>query len=372
MSSKDLLKRILNLPGFKTEKKIIVFTVDDYGSIRMPSRKAYKELENKGIGFGDCRFSKYDALESNTDLEELFNVLISKTDINGNHPVFTPVTCPANPDFKKIELNGFEEYYYESFIETAKKYDDHNALDKLYKNGIDLNIFVPELHHLEHLDHIKWMKDLRSDLAETKLAFAQEMYSITPPITNKPKTSYQEALSYQRDENQIQHQAQTIREGCQIFKELFGYKSIYFTPPNGIMSYKHLGTLSESGIKLVDVSRINKEPIGENRNKWHFHYLGQKNKYNQRYFVRNCVFEPNNEIFRDPISKCINMISLAFKSRQPAIISSHRVNFSGYLYPENRNAGLKELKTLLNEIQKHWPDAEFMSVRQLYTLMESK
>jgi len=372
MSSKDLLKRILNIPGFKTHKKIIVFTVDDYGSIRMPSRKVYKELENKGIAFGDCRFSKYDALESNTDLEELFNVLVSKKDINGNHPVFTPVTCPANPNFNKIELNRFEKYYYESFIETAKKYDDHNAIDKLYKKGIDLNIFVPELHHREHLDHIKWMEDLRGDFAETKLAFAQEMYSIHPTITNEQKSSYQEALSYKRDEKQIQHQAQTIREGCQIFEELFGYKSIYFTPPNGIMSYKHLSTLSESGIKLVDVSRINKEPIGGNRNKWHLHYLGQKNKYNQIFFVRNCVFEPNNEIFIDPISKCIKMISLAFKSRQPAIISSHRVNFSGYLYPENRNAGLKELKTLLNKIQKHWPDVEFMSVRQLFALMENE
>ena len=56
------------------------------------------------------------------------------------------------------------------------------------------------------------------------------------------------------------------------------------------MSYKHLSTLSESGIKLVDVSRMNKEPIGENRNKWHVHYLGQKNKFNQRYFRQELCF----------------------------------------------------------------------------------
>ena len=372
MSSKDLLKRILNLRGFKTKKKIIVFAVDDYGSIRMPSRKVYKELENKGIKFSDCRFSKYDALESNTDLEELFNVLVSNKDINGKHPVFTPVTCVANPDFNKIELNHYKDYYYESFLETAKKYNDHDAIDKLYKNGIDLNIFVPELHHREHLDHITWLEDLRSGNKRTKLAFQEKMFSVSSDISRIEKTSYQVALSYQKDEKKVQKQAQTIKEGCQLFKKLFGYSSIYFTPPNGVMSYRHLGTLSDAGIKLVDVSRINKEPVNGNRNKWHFHYLGQKNKFNQRFFVRNCVFEPNNKIFKDPISKCMNMISLAFKSHQPAIISSHRLNFSGYLYPKNREAGLKNLKILLNRIQKKWPDVEFMSVRQLYTLMQDE
>ena len=74
----------------------------------------------------------------------------------------------------------------------------------------------------------------------------------------------------------------------------------------------------------------------------------------------------------DSIAKCINMIERAFASNQPAIISSHRVNFAGHLYPENREDGLRDLAGLIDTINKRWPDIEFLSIRELYNLMDKK
>lgn len=57
------------------------------------------------------RFDKFDTLESNEDLEKLFDILLSFKDHNGNHPVITAVTNIANPEFDKIRENNFEHYF---------------------------------------------------------------------------------------------------------------------------------------------------------------------------------------------------------------------------------------------------------------------
>ncbi len=64
-----------NIPGWRTNRKIVVFESDDWGSIRMPSRKVYKHLLKNGIPVDKCPFSKYDSLASEEDLTALFEVL---------------------------------------------------------------------------------------------------------------------------------------------------------------------------------------------------------------------------------------------------------------------------------------------------------
>ena len=53
------------------------------------------------------------------------------------------------------------------------------------------------------------------------------------------------------------------------------------------------------------------------------------------------------------------------QNSRPAIISSHRLNFIGAIETINRDNHLIELKILLNNIVKQWPDVEFISSDQL-------
>jgi len=62
-------------------------------------------------------------------------------------------------------------------------------------------------------------------------------------------------------------------------------------------------------------------------------------------------------------------IENAFKWKKPAVISSHRLNYIGGLNEKNRVSGLKDLNRLLSEIQKRWPDVEFMTSSQLGDLI---
>ena len=58
-------------------------------------------------------------------------------------------------------------------------------------------------------------------------------------------------------------------------------------------------------------------------------------------------------------------ITLAFKYKKPAVISSHRVNYTGGLDKKNREFGNHQLALLLNEIMNKWSDVEFLTSVEL-------
>jgi hypothetical protein len=60
-------------------------------------------------------------------------------------------------------------------------------------------------------------------------------------------------------------------------------------------------------------------------------------------------------------------IEIAFKWGKPAIIGTHRINFTGRLDLEQRNRNLEMLDMLLKEIIQKWPDVEFISSAELTT-----
>jgi hypothetical protein len=67
----------------------------------------------------------------------------------------------------------------------------------------------------------------------------------------------------------------------------------------------------------------------------------------------------------DWVSFTMKQIEAAFFWGKPAIISSHRVNFCGHIDPKNREKGITYLKNLLKQIQKKWPDVEFVGVDEI-------
>jgi hypothetical protein len=68
---------------------------------------------------------------------------------------------------------------------------------------------------------------------------------------------------------------------------------------------------------------------------------------------------------KDCVSKALHEIQNAFLWNKPAIISMHRVNFIGSINQNNRERNLKLFKELLDEIDKLWPDVEFLSSKDL-------
>ncbi len=364
----SMWRNLSNAPGKRIMRKVLIFESDDWGSIRMPSVDSFERLEKSGLDLRSIDAGRYnlnDTLATSHDLESLFEVLSSYKDINGNFTVFTPVCIVANPDFQKIMESNFREYVYEPFTETLERYQGCEGSFELWKEGIEKKLFVPQMHGREHLNVSAWMKALQAGDNKTLLAFKEGMWGFVPD--SYPDVDYQAAFLLM-DPDELKYQKNVIAEGLQLFEKLLGYRAEYFVPPNGPFNNSLNETLAKSGIKFMNVAKIQHEPLGFGKKRKVLHYLGQKEKNGIRYITRNCFFEPSQS-GKDWVDSCLNDINIAFRWHKPAIISSHRVNYIGALSTVNRDNGLFQLSKLIQEIIKNWPDVEFVTTPQLGTLI---
>ena len=365
---RKLVKTLSNLPGWRTNRKIIVIESDDWGSIRMPSRNAFQKLINLGLICGDrrvMRYSKNDTLASKNDLSLLYEVLASFKGKDEKHPVFTAVTIVANPNFEAIRASNFEKYEYESFDHTLERYNQKSALS-LWYDGIHQRLFVPQFHAREHLNVSIWMRALQANDVHTHLAFDEGMWAFNN--SHPLSISYQAAFDLEKKED-LDIQADAIKQGLQVFEKLFDYRASFFVPPNGPFNNSLEKIAHQHGIQFMSTSKIQNEVLGAGKTRKRFHYLGQRNKQGQIYLTRNCFFEPTDRS-KDWVDSCLNDIHLAFRWHKPAVISSHRVNYIGGLNEKNRDIGLTQLTKLLNNIIKHWPNVEFMTSTELGALID--
>lgn len=355
----DLFLQIKNIPGKRTTRKIIVFECDDWGCIRVPSKEILILLNEKNIPIVRNRFTEFDTLEDKKDLERLFGILTNTTDFKGNNAVFTAVTCVENPDFVKIRESGFREFYGELFPDTLMKNNRHPDTFKVWKDGINKGIFIPQLHGRTHIPVMYWMRSLH---AKDQIAMSAFDYGFTSVITegiNENLLGFRKEFFFEKKDD-IPELKKSISKGIQSFKSIFGISPSAFIPPNGIFHPFLEDNLSEEGVKYLYSPILSPIPDLKGGVKQRLTLPGFKNRTRLYYYNRNCVFEPTDKNYRG-IDYTIHQIKAAFKMQKPAFISTHRVNFVGGIDPANSKIGLSELDKLIRSIIKIWPEVEFMS-----------
>lgn len=356
-----------NSRGRKLKNKYLVIESDDWGSIRQPSIEAWRyQLKNIPETERDP-FFYYDALEMNQDMERLFEVLVKYRDCQGNHPIITCDYAVANPDFEKIRKSNFEEYAYEPFTITASAYDGSDNLLQLIREGTSEGIWRPQLHCREHVQISRWMEALRLGDPLIRWAFDNRMISTADVVVPENHYAYMDAFNYRVTDTAI---IQTIVEDAvELFASLFGYKSETFVASCYVWNDALEEILSGLGIRWMQGSWYQwipseTEPGRFIRKK---HYNGTNSRY-QQYLVRNCIFE--HSLFGDDqcVATCLKQIESAFRWNQPAILSSHRVNYMGRLVTANGENGTRLLDELLKEIISRWPGVIFISSDRLINI----
>jgi hypothetical protein len=370
---KQFKRRLINLPGWHTKRKIVVIDSDDWGSIALPSLEVFESLKDSGFNISQNPYLKYDSIASESDLISLFEVLTRFKDNNGNHPVVTANTVVANPDFEKIRLFDFKEYHYELFTETLRRYPRHAKSFDLWQQGISQRIFYPQFHAREHLNVSYWMKALQAGHPQICMGFRHRFYILdtaTHPDIEHSCTS----AHYPKTEKESIEIETAVKDGLHIFKDIFGYQSRSFTGTGYIWSSGIERMLETEGVRFLKGIIIQRDPIiGTSKFRLKYHYTGQRNKYGLTYLVRNAFFEPGLTHYKEKcVSDCLDRINTAFLSRKPAIISTHRINYIGSIFEEFRNENLKLLDLLLTQLLKQHPDIEFMSSEELGSLIENE
>lgn len=360
-----LKSNYVNFRGWSTKRKIVVIESDDWGAIRMPSRAIYEQFLAKGVPVDSMYFTKNDCLESNADLELLFEVLAANKDKNGQPAVITANAVVANPNFERIEASNRKEYHYELITDTYNSYPSHDKVFELWKKeGIGQNMLYPQFHGREHINVASWMKVINSDSPIENFAFENKMLLGMRIPNEKPfGFNYMAAFEYFNKEHQLQIE-QITADGLQQFEKLFGFKSKSFIASCGIQGTHIDPILAAQGVEF-NQNGHQFRPDGKGGVKADQKFWGDTNEFKQTYWRRNVTFEPSRAPHEDWVNKCMEEIELAFRWGKPAVINSHRVNYASGIFEENRDNTLRLLDALLKAILKKWPEVEFMNSQQL-------
>ncbi len=247
---KTITRNIVNIPGWSTRRKIIVFESDDWGSIRMSSKQDRNTLIKKGFSFEKQSFNMFDALESNDDLTALYDVLRKHRDATGRHPVFTAVSIVANPDFDKIKEDKFQKYHYEPFTETLKRYPNHDIVIDLYNQGIEERLFYPVFHGREHLNVQRWLRALQNGNKSILTTFEHQVTAIHIGPNNEFLGDFQAAFDLDTPKD-VSYMKTVLVEGLDLFESLWGYKSSYCVATNGPFNNLLEPVLASKGVKYI-------------------------------------------------------------------------------------------------------------------------
>lgn len=371
MAIKQLVTHnLLNIPGWHTQRHILVIESDDWGSIRMPSKEVYEELLKKGIRVDKDPYCRYDSLASVDDLSALFDVLTSVKDKNGRHVVLTADAVVANPDFERIRDDGFNNYYYEPFTTTLKRSKEHEGSFELWQQGITAGIFHPQFHGREHLNVKKWLNNIQNGDETTRMAFDLGTFGLSQKVDPRIK-NYMGAFNSGLDED-IKEYDKIITEGINLFETLFGYRSESFIATRYTWNPKIEPTLIRNEVKYLQGTVSQTIPLDDDKTFVYKknNFCGKKSEHGLIYLMRNCFFEPSQG--GPSAQECLNRVKVAFRWHKPATISMHRLNVIGSIDENNRTRNLKDLKCLLDEIVKLYPDVEFMSSDELGRLITSE
>ena len=352
--------------GFHTKRHLVVIESDDWGSIRMPSKQTFEQLQAAGDHPERDGFLRNDCLESEEDIAKLLEVLSSVKDSKGNHAVMTANFATANPVFEQIDYQN-DTYVYEPFYETYRRYYPNSSHLTTIANAIQQGVFMPQLHCREHMNVNRWMRDLKQGKADTLLAFQHHMIGVGASFSPENIFGYMDA--FHTDCTDAEELAGIVRDAAGIFKQAFGFDSASFVASCFVWHPSLEKCLKEIGVKGIQSGPWQNLPsgkMGEYPMRRKIHFTGERNKQGQVYTVRNCAYEP--AYYQNPEESaraCLAAIKKAFAQKKPAIINSHRFNYIGSIDPLNAQNNLAGLQWLLSQIVDAFPDVEFVSTPDL-------
>ena len=202
--------------------------------------------------------------------------------------------------------------------------------------------------------------------------FEHEIFSFSWKKNNKYYNELMDAFDFDT-EKELEHQKIIFNEGYELFSKYWGFKSKTFIAPCYIWHPELENIAYNNGVRFFQglTNQFIPKTNEDYKYKIKYHFIGQQSKTGVKYLTRNCYFEPSVYPNWDWINLALSRIALAFKYNKPAILSSHRLNFIGSLFEENRKQNLATLKQLLSELVKRWPEVEFMSSSEVGDLIDS-
>jgi len=353
-------------PDWRSHRTVVVES-DDWGACEYAPTRALWEAACEQAPAGSLRNAQYGKLESPEELERLGALLDRYPDGNGLPLTLTAFFCLANPDYARIKATG--EYHDLPVDRGFPPLWQGAGLVAAWRQAVENGWLSPEFHsRLHHIHAGEWLRLLKGDGPESEEArrrFEHETYyqnrhypeyaGMTPEATWQwiaPALATFERLFSRRPTAGVTSDATALTE--------------IIWAANGIRTFCLRNFSIPGAAPLVYATKPwnNQDPATP---------MGAWNPVTDVvYLSRNIFFEPGF----DPeyrFEKIISDIEAVWQRNEPAILSTHRLNFISW-NREIAARGLSELQRLLAHLHERG-DVHFMTtdeVAQLYRTGRSR
>jgi hypothetical protein len=309
-------------------------------------------------------YTKYDTLEQLEDLQILQNLLSNIENEFNKKVKITMNFNLVNPDYDKISLSNFNNYYYKSFTETYQNRDSNDFVWNKLQELLEAGFIKPQFHGREHVNFHLWMAELKKNNKYFRAAFDVGCYGIDAISKEAFHNNLMASFEY-KDQFHKELILDSIIDGLNIFSNTFNYESKSIVPTRHVWSPDLERHFNSFNLKFLQTSLSQLIPV-DNEYKKRFHYTGQLNNDTKiLYLVRNVFFEPAYSSNINWVDQALKKIRICFLLNIPVIISMHRINFVGGINKKQRDENLLKFKLLLVKILTNHKNVQFLTSDEL-------
>jgi hypothetical protein len=335
---------------------VVCFDSDDWGSLKFSSIEQRNLAKSMGHNVSSEAFVRCDSLETPKDLQNLASVLLKHHDHFGNCPIFTLNFMMFNPDYSAMLQSNFSTFVHHPFFEAYGSDDAQKKVLSVLKS-FSPTVFDFQLHGAQHLNVSRFLRDGKMASPLVLDACKVGVTNFSDSFGPNRQAGYMDELGCvsSSDALFVQHQ---LDDSLSLFNDVFGYRPHCLTPSCGVISSSFCASLHAIGINTVKISLRHYKPTKKDIHS----FVALSNKHKGVSFIyRNVSFDP--EVTLD-FSQVIHDICLCNKAHVPCLISSHRLNYVGLFNLQNAQKNLELLDHLLDEIEKLFPNVEYLSTEK--------
>lgn len=329
-----LLNRLHYTAHWRCREPVVVFESDDWGLERRACSEFLRAWGEPGEWADEER-------ETPEDLFRLYEVLELYRDPFGRPACFTANFVVANPDFNAIERDDFARY-------SDIPIDQLDGLPQAWREGLEQRVFFPQYHGRAHFWPERWLEDLRANAPGAREMFARHCHGGLSLMNGQNWRYHSEYFDWHSGRERSGEELHLwLGEGLKVFKRTFGYspRSVimphYLLTPRSARSWRAHGGEFVQGTDYRILRRADGLPCIIS------HVLGEQSSDGLLLLRRNVKFDPRPQRPDMGVDQAIRNIELSLSSRVPAVVDTHRINYTGLC----RDEGLEALAILLRALK---------------------
>ena len=343
--------------------KAVVFESDDWGLCAWSPDDHARRVLSDTPAFRSPPGRRYSGstLESAADVRQLVESLMEFRGGDGFPPVWQANTIVAAPDYTRLEPPLFETDALPllSLPDTPARWDRPGLWNEVTQ-ATQLGVWWPELHGLHHLPEHAWLTALRRGLSDARRAFEQQ----------SPVCAAVEASGEYDPSEPAPTRTRNLALAVQKFESLTGRRPTSLCPPD----YRWDDALElEAGRAGVEILQGKGEQAGARfprlrrlLHRWRWAHRTRRPVYMPpRIAFEPCA--PGSGTAASAVEGTHRRVRAAWAAGQPAVISTHRVNYA-HLEPGWSESGRAALRDLLRRLGED--GAVFLTDAETWSLKE--